>query len=38
MTRTTYRNFLASEAYLNYVQNMQIGQDIPALKGKRRGG
>jgi axin 1 len=26
MTRTTYRNFLASEAYLNYVQLMQTGQ------------
>ncbi len=25
MTRTTYRNFLASEAYLNYVQLMQTG-------------
>lgn len=26
MTRTTYRNFLASEAYLNYVQLMQTGE------------
>ena len=26
MTRTTYRNFLVSEAYLNYVQHMQIGE------------
>lgn len=26
MTRTTYRNFLASEAYLNYVQIMQTGE------------
>ena len=26
MTRTTYRNFLASEAYLNYVQMMQTGE------------
>ena len=28
MTRTTYRNFLASEAYLNYVQLMQTGQRL----------
>merc|ERR1719228_2250163 len=26
MTRTTYRNFLASEMYLNYVQLMQTGE------------
>lgn len=25
MTRTTYRNFLSSEAYLNYVQQMRPG-------------
>jgi axin 1 len=28
MTRTTYRNFLASEAYLNYVQMMQTGETL----------
>jgi hypothetical protein len=32
MTRTTYRNFLASEAYLNYVQNMQIGESDYSAK------
>merc|ERR1719312_859621 len=26
MTRTTYRNFLASEMYLNYIQSMQTGE------------
>lgn len=26
MTRTTYRNFLTSELYLNYVQSMQTGE------------
>ena len=24
MTRTTYRNFLTSEMYLSYIQNMQV--------------
>ena len=36
MTRTTYRNFLASELYLNYIQNMQVGEhsDLsPKLSG-----
>lgn len=27
MTRTTYRNFLASEMYLNYIQAQQIGPE-----------
>merc|ERR1719495_2615898 len=26
MTRTTYRNFLGSEMYLNYIQSMQTGE------------
>ena len=25
MTRTTYRNFLTSEMYLSYIQNMKVG-------------
>ena len=36
MTRTTYRNFLASELYVNYCQNMQVGEhsDLsPKLSG-----
>ncbi len=33
MTRTTYRNFLASEAYLNYVQMMQTGETLLTNKG-----
>ena len=36
MTRTTYRNFLASELYINYCQNMQVGEhsDLsPKLSG-----
>jgi hypothetical protein len=33
MTRTTYRNFLASEAYLNYVQMMQTGESMLTNKG-----
>ena len=33
MTRTTYRNFLASEAYLNYVQLMQTGQRLAGFQG-----
>jgi len=32
MTRTTYRNFLVSEAYLNYVQHMQIGESDLSAK------
>lgn len=36
MTRTTYRNFLGSELYLNYIQTMQVGEhsDLsPKLSG-----
>jgi hypothetical protein len=37
MTRTTYRNFLASEAYLNYVQMMQTGETLLTKTAKKRG-
>jgi len=33
MTRTTYRNFMGSEAYLNYVQHMQLGESDLSAKG-----
>jgi len=32
MTRTTYRNFLASEMYLNYIQQMQTGESDLSAK------
>ena len=32
MTRTTYRNFLASEMYLNYIQSMQTGESDLSAK------
>ena len=32
MTRTTYRNFLGSEMYLNYIQSMQTGESDLSAK------